>query len=54
MDINGTTVDCRSCGGNKMPNMKRLTKIQARNGVLCTKKITTIETDTVSTDWPYT
>ena len=39
MDITGSTVDCRSYGGNKMPNMKKLTKIQARNGVLCTKKI---------------
>ena len=39
MDINGSTVDCRSYGGNKMPNMKRLTKIQARNGVLCTREI---------------
>ena len=38
MDINSSTVDCRLYGGNKVPNMKRLIKIQARNGVLCIKE----------------
>ena len=50
MDVNGTTVDCRSYGGNKVPNMKRLTKIQARNGVLCTREIITVEADIISID----
>ena len=50
MDINGSIVDCRSYGGNKTPNMKKLINIQARNGVLCTREIITIEADTISID----